>query len=188
MVARAERHCQPAGKTRAQVEQLSSVVQRQVLFGCDAPVHPLNWGAVVPLYFLGHRVTPQTETGSCFPHSSSPLYHALRLWPCGRACDQGFSIENCCPHSADQGHAHDAKSPYGYDPGSAKYDAWMQEVIHNGNLDTLLHADPQLVEYGTPDSLRPSLILTGILKENPMPAKLLSHEVNVYFGICAQNF
>jgi aromatic ring-opening dioxygenase LigB subunit len=90
--------------------------------------------------------------------------------------------------SADQGHAHDANGPYGYDPASAQYDAWLQEVIRRGNLDELLDADPKLVEDGKPDSLWPSLILAGILKENSLQAKLLSYEVNVYFGILCAEF
>ena len=90
--------------------------------------------------------------------------------------------------SADQGHAHDANGPYGFDPASAQYDAWMQDVIRNGNLDELLNADLQLVEDGKPDSLWPTLILAGILKENPLQAKLLSYEVNVYFGILCAEF
>ena len=90
--------------------------------------------------------------------------------------------------SADQGHAHDANGPYGYDPASAQFDAWMRDVIRNGNLDELLNANPQVVEDGKPDSLWPSLILAGILKENPMQARFLLYEVNVYFGILCAEF
>ena len=90
--------------------------------------------------------------------------------------------------SADQGHAHDAKGPYGYDPASARYDAWMQDVIRSDRLDDLLNAGPELVENGKPDSLWPTLILAGVLKENPMAAQLLSYEVNVYFGILCAEF
>jgi aromatic ring-opening dioxygenase LigB subunit len=90
--------------------------------------------------------------------------------------------------SADQGHAHGAKGPYGYHPASAQYDAWMQDILRNGNLDESLNADPQLVEDGKPDSLWPTLILAGILKEIPMKGKLLSYEVNVYFGILCAEF
>jgi aromatic ring-opening dioxygenase LigB subunit len=90
--------------------------------------------------------------------------------------------------SADQGHAHNADGPYGFDPAAAKYDAWMQEVIRSGDLGALLSADPDLVENGMPDSLWPTLILAGMLKENPMSARLLSYEVNVYFGILCAEF
>ena len=64
----------------------------------------------------------------------------------------------------------------------------MQNVIRNGNLDELLNADSGLVENGKPDSLWPTLVLAGVLKENPMKARLLSYEVNVYFGIMCAEF
>ena len=64
----------------------------------------------------------------------------------------------------------------------------MQAVIRSGDLDALLSADPDLVENGKPDSLWPTLILAGVLKENPMTARLLSYEVNVYFGILCAEF
>jgi aromatic ring-opening dioxygenase LigB subunit len=90
--------------------------------------------------------------------------------------------------SADQGHAHAANGPYGYDPAAAMYDAWMQDVIRKGDLDELLSVDMELVEHGKPDSLWPTTILAGVLKEVPMKARLLSYEVNVYFGILCAEF
>jgi len=149
---------------------------------------PLDWGAVVPLYFMGHRFIPKPKLVHCSPMRTLPLATHYEF---GRAIgrvlkesDQRIAVIA----SADQGHAHDENGPYGYDPASAKYDAWMQAVIRNGNLDELLNADPQLVEDGKPDSLWPSIILAGILKESPMQAKLLSYEVDVYFGILCAEF
>ena len=149
---------------------------------------PLDWGAVVPLYFLGYRFNPKPKLVHLSPMRTLPL---ATHYDFGRAA--GRVIKESASRiaviaSADQGHAHDTKGPYGYDPASAQYDAWMQDVIRDGNLDKLLGADHQLVENGKPDSLWPSLILAGILKENPMPAKLLSYEVNVYFGILCAEF
>jgi aromatic ring-opening dioxygenase LigB subunit len=156
--------------------------------GGEACYIPLDWGAVVPLYFLGHRFTPQPKLVHCSTMRTLPLathYEFGRaIGRVLRASDQRIAVIA----SADQGHAHDPNGPYGYDPASAKYDAWMQEVIRNGNLDQLLNADMDLVEAGKPDSLWPSTILAGILKENPMQAKFLSYEVNVYFGILCAEF
>jgi aromatic ring-opening dioxygenase LigB subunit len=90
--------------------------------------------------------------------------------------------------SADQGHAHDANGTYGFNPASAEYDSWMQDVIRSDRLDDLLLADPVLVENGKPDSLWPTLMLAGALKENPLKGRFLSYEVNVYFGILCAEF
>jgi aromatic ring-opening dioxygenase LigB subunit len=149
---------------------------------------PLDWGAVVPLYFMGHRFTPRPRLVHLSP---------MRLLPFATHYEFGRAIGRVLKEStrriafiasADQGHAHDPNGPYGFDPAAAKYDAWMQEVIRSGDLDALLSADPELVENGKPDSLWPTLILAGVLKEIPLSARLLSYEVNVYFGILCAEF
>ena len=173
-----------------QADEMSVPVARYIYgaSGGDACFVPLDWGAAVPLYFMGHRFTPKPKIVHLSPMRTLPLamhYEFGRL--IGRvlkASDKRIAFIA----SADQGHAHDANGPYGYDPASAQYDAWMQAVIRNGNLDELLNADPKLVEDGKPDSLWPTLVLAGILKENPMQAKLLSYEVHVYFGILCAEF
>lgn len=149
---------------------------------------PLDWGAAVPLYFLGHRFSPKPKLVHLSPMRTLPF---ATHYDFGRAVGSVIkesALRIAVVASADQGHAHDAKGPYGYHPASAQYDAWMQQVLRNGNLDESLSADPQVVEDGKPDSLWPTLILAGILKEIPMQANLLSYEVNVYFGILCAEF
>jgi len=156
--------------------------------GGDSCYIPLDWGAVVPLYFMGHRFIPKPKIVHCSPMRTLPLATHYEF---GRAIGRVLKASDkriAFIASADQGHAHAANGPYGFDPASAKYDAWMQDVIRNGNLDELLNADMQLVEDGKPDSLWPTTVLAGILKENPMQAKFLSYEVNVYFGILCAEF
>ncbi len=171
-------------------EEMSVPVVRYIYgaSGGDSCYVPLDWGAVVPLYFMGHRFNSKPKLVHISPMRTLPL--ALH-YEFGRAIGRVIKESDkriAFIASADQGHAHSAEGPYGFDPASAQYDAWMQEVIHKGNLDELLNADPQLVENGKPDSLWPSTILAGVLKENPMKARLLSYEVNVYFGIMCAEF
>jgi aromatic ring-opening dioxygenase LigB subunit len=149
---------------------------------------PLDWGAVVPLYFMGHRFKPKPKIVHASPMRTLPFATHYEFGRAiGRvliASDQRIALIA----SADQGHAHDANGPYGFNPASASYDAWMQDVIRSNHLDDLLTADPTLVENGKPDSLWPTLVLAGTLKEIPMQATLLSYEVNVYFGIMCAEF
>lgn len=149
---------------------------------------PLDWGASVPLYFLGHRFDPQPKLVHLSP---------MRLLPLATHYEFGRAIGRVIRESqariafiasADQGHAHSASGPYGFHAAAAQYDAWMQEVIQSGHLESLLSADPQLVEDGKPDSLWPTLILAGVLAENPMAARFLSYEIDVYFGILCAEF
>jgi aromatic ring-opening dioxygenase LigB subunit len=156
--------------------------------GGDACYIPLDWGAAVPLYFLGHGFTPRPKIVHLSPMRLLPFATHYEF---GRALGRVINSSSkriALVASADQGHAHDANGPYGFDPASAQYDAWMRDVIRSDRLDDLLDADPALVENGKPDSLWPTLILAGALKEIPMKPRLLSYEVNVYFGILCAEF
>jgi len=173
-----------------QADEMSVPVVRYIYgaSGGEACFVPLDWGAVVPLYFMGHHFTSKPKIVHLSPMRTLPFTTHYEF---GRAIGRVIQASDkriAVIASADQGHAHNKKGPYGYDPASEEYDAWMQEMIRKGNLDELLNADPQLVEDAKPDSLWPSLILAGILKENPMQAKFLSYEVNVYFGILCAEF
>src|SRR5262245_54469195 len=104
---------------------------------------PLDWGAVVPLYFMGHRFILKPKLVHL-----SPMRTLLFVthYEFGRAVGRVIkesALRIAVIASADQGHAHAATGPYGYDPASARYDAWMQDLIRKGNLDELLNADPQ---------------------------------------------
>ena len=149
---------------------------------------PLDWGAVVPLFFLGHRFERKPKIVHMSPMRTLPFETHYEF---GRAAGRVLKETDkrvALIASADQGHAHDVHGPYGYDPASAAYDAWMQETIHSNHLDRLLLADSKLVENGKPDSLWPTLVLAGALKENPLQVRVLSYEVNVYFGILCAEF
>ncbi|MGE5377872.1 MAG: extradiol ring-cleavage dioxygenase [Bacteroidota bacterium] len=179
-----------ASKIADRAEEMSVPVVRYLYGSSSGPecFIPLDWGAVVPLYFMGHRFIPKPKLVHLSP---------MRLLPFATHYEFGRAIGSVLKESdqriafiasADQGHAHNTDGPYGFDPAAAQYDAWMQEVVRSGNLDALLSADPDLVENGKPDSLWPTLVLAGVLKENPMIARLLSYEINVYFGILCAEF
>jgi aromatic ring-opening dioxygenase LigB subunit len=179
-----------AGAMADQAQEMDVPVVRYLYGASGGPecFIPLDWGAAVPLYFLGHHFTPRPKLVHLSP---------MRLLPFATHYEFGRAIGKVIKESdrriafiasADQGHTHHADGPYGFDPAAARYDAWMQEVIRAGDLDTLLSVDPELVDQGKPDSLWPTLILAGVLKENPMTARLLSYEVNVYFGILCAEF
>ena len=171
-------------------EELSVPVVRYIYgaSGGDSCFVPLDWGAVVPFYFMGHNF----ENKPKIVHISPMKNLSLQMhYDFGRSIGQVIKESNkriAFIASADQGHAHTAEGPYGYNPASAQYDTWMQDVIRDGNLDELLNVDMQMVEDGKPDSLWPTTILAGALKENPMKARLLSYEVDVYFGIMCAEF
>ena len=149
---------------------------------------PLDWGAVVPLYFMGHRYRSKPKIVHISPMRLLPYQTHYDFGRVIGGVLKGTDKRVALIASADQGHAHDANGPYGFDAASAQYDVWMQEVVKSNRLDDLLNIDPRLVEDGKPDSLWPTLVLAGALKENQMRVRFLSYEVNVYFGILCAEF
>ena len=173
-----------------EAEQMQAPVARYIYGasgGADCFI-PLDWGAVVPLYFMGHGYEPKPKIVHISPMrrlSYETHYDFGRaLGHVIQESDQRIALIA----SADQSHAHDADGPYGFDRAAAQYDSWMQEIIRSNRLDELLMADAGLVESGKPDSLWPTLILAGALKEHALEAHLLSYEINGYFGVLCAEF
>lgn len=179
-----------ANAIAAQADEMNVPIVRYLYGASGGPdcFIPLDWGAVVPLYFMGQRYKSKPKIVHISPMRLLPYQTHYKF---GNALGQVLKESNkriALIASADQGHAHDPQGPYGFDPASARYDAWMREVIQSNRLKRLLTVDPQLVEEGKPDSLWPTLVLAGALQENPMQARFLSYEVNVYFGILCAEF
>src|SRR5262245_13833320 len=80
---------------------------------------PLDWGAVVPLYFMGYRFEHKPKIVHISPMRTLPYQTHYEF---GRAIGKVIQESNkriTLIASADQGHAHDIHGPYGYDPASA---------------------------------------------------------------------
>ena len=179
-----------AGAIADQATEMNVPVVRYIYGASGGPdcFIPLDWGAAVPLYFMGHHYNSKPKI---VPISPMRLLPYQMHYDFGRAIGQVLEASEkriALIASADQGHAHDVHGPYGYNPASAEYDRRMQEVVHSNRLEELLNLDPKLVEDGKPDSLWPTLVLAGALKEIPMQGRFLSYEVNVYFGILCAEF
>jgi len=151
----------------------------------------LDWGALIPLWFMGaHRERQSWERKPKIvligPCRTIPLADLVTLGRIiARQAEQcGHKVALIA--SADQAHAHKADGPYGFDPAAALYDAAMQQIVREDNLSRLLDLDSALVASAKPDSLWQMLVLYGATLEVPMQGRLLSYQVPTYFGmLCA---
>ncbi len=162
---------------------------RGVTFGAtsgDASVLPLDWGSFIPMWFLGARGKPQPNVVIITP---------TREYGLGPLVELGRVIARVAGHSgkriafvasADQGHAHAADGPYGFDASSRSYDEQMCDIVRNDHLEQLLHFDSEFVEAAKPDSLWQMAILLGIHETVPLRGRLVSYQVPTYYGmLCA---
>lgn len=152
----------------------------------DASCMPMDWGALIPLWFLVGRHNCGPNVVLVTPSREIPLQSLVRF---GRVIAEVAEPSNrriAFVASADQGHAHDPKGPYGFHEASAKYDEEVKEAVLKNDLAPLLRLTRRFIDDAKPDSIWQLAILQGILEHTQMTGHLLSYQVPTYFGVlCA---
>jgi len=146
---------------------------------------PLDWGALIPLWFMGGRATPPIRAVVVSSsRDRSPAEHIAAGRQLARAAEfDGRRVAFVA--SADHGHGHDPAGPYGFAPESTQYDGLILELVRANRLRDLLDLDVPFVEAAMADSFWQLLMLHGVIGEG-FDVDLLSYEVPTYFGmLCA---
>lgn len=152
----------------------------------EASCMPMDWGTLIPLWFLVGQDQAGPNVVIVTPSREIPLANLVRFGRVIAEAGDASGKKIAFVASADQGHAHDAKGPYGFHLTSAKYDEEVKNSILKNDLTPLLSLPPQFVEDAKPDSLWQIAMLQGILKHTEMVGRLLSYQVPSYFGLlCA---
>jgi aromatic ring-opening dioxygenase LigB subunit len=161
-----------------------------VSFGGNDPataVAPMDWGTLIPLWYMGGRREPQVPAVVISPARDRPTDE--HMWA-GAALARAASESRgrvALIASADHGHAHDANGPYGYNPASKEYDDKVVELVRSNRLGELASWDVGFVDHAQADSFWQLLMLEGALREQDgWRGELLSYEAPTYFGmLCA---
>ena len=145
---------------------------------------PLDWGATVPLWFLGAFLRPQPRVViACADRGNMPWELFPRFGAAIRKAADSIGRRIAFVASADMGHAHDAEGPYGYDVASAEFDAAAIEAVKAQELDRLLAFDQEWVKRASTDAYGQILNLHGAIEGLGFRGELLSYEVPSYFGM-----
>lgn len=151
----------------------------------EAAVMPLDWGSLIPLWYLGGRRDPPVPAVIVAP--ARDLSWPLHVTAGGAIADvvRAAGKRVALVASADHSHVHSADGPYGDHPAAAVFDARVLEALRSDDLGRLLELPPQLIEDAKPDSLWQLLMLHGALGDG-WHAELLSYEAPTYYGmLCA---
>jgi aromatic ring-opening dioxygenase LigB subunit len=168
-----------------------SIPAAGVHYGATSGPHdcyPLDWGAVVPLWFLGAHFAQPPSVVVVVPSRVLPLDALARFGSVVASVAQDSASRVALIASADQAHAHSEEGPYGYDPAAAEFDEWMVAAIKEGELAGLAHANMDLVGRACPDALWQTLVLAGALERVPMRGELLSYERPSYYGMLTATY
>jgi aromatic ring-opening dioxygenase LigB subunit len=157
-------------------------------FGANDPgaaTAPMDWGVLIPLWYMGGRSEPQVPAVAVSPARDRPPEEHVQAGAAiaRAAAESGRRVALIA--SADHGHAHDAEGPYGFDPAAADYDAQVVRLVEEDRLQGLLELDPTFVDAAKTDSWWQMLMLHGAIGAG-WRGELLSYETSTYFGmLCA---
>jgi aromatic ring-opening dioxygenase LigB subunit len=161
-----------------------------ISFGGNDPtsaVAPMDWGVLIPLWFMGGRQRPPVPIVVVTPARDLPAESHVNA---GRAIARAATASGrrvAFIASADHGHAHRADGPYGYDGAAAEYDRLVCELIRGDELQHLVDITPEFVERAKADSWWQMLILHGAVSRR-WQSRLISYEAPTYFGMLTAAF
>ena len=155
-----------------------------VSFGSNDPdtaVAPMDWGVLIPLWFMGGRSDPPVPVVVVTPARDLPASDHVTAGAAIAAVASASPQRVALIASADHGHTHQESGPYGYDPAAAEYDALVEELVRTDRLDRLVTVPRALVEKAKADSWWQMLMLHGAT--HGWRGRLISYEAPTYFGM-----
>jgi len=148
----------------------------------------MDWGTLTPLWFFGARERKKPRIVIVTPSREIPLTQMVDFGKIIAEAAEASARRVAFVASADQGHAHDKKGPYGFNPASKEYDELVVKAVKENNLKQLLTLDPKFVEDAKPDSLWQMAILAGLLEKVSMKGRFVSYQAPTYFGLLCASF
>ena len=155
---------------------------------------PLDWGTMVPLWFLGHGhghgrnlvghgdvLAPVPDQD---PGPSVVVATPSRRLPRPTLVEFGVAIAEAAARdgrrvafvaSCDWAHTHEG-GRYGVHPAAAEVDAAVLRALRDNASERLIELDEQQVAAAAIDGLWQALILAGVLRHTPLRGEVFSYE------------
>lgn len=149
---------------------------------------PMDWGTLVPLWFMVPRCRRKPRVVIVTPSREIPLSKNFEF---GRIIAEQAEANQkkrvVFVASADQAHAHKKSGPYGFNRQSKDYDRMVLEALIRNRINAVMTCKQSLVKAAKPDSLWQMAVLAGIADKIKLKSELVSYDVPTYFGmICAR--
>ena len=153
-------------------------------FGSNDPstaVAPMDWGVLIPVWFMGGRHDPPVPVVVVTPARDLPAEAHVEAGRASTGAAAATAQRVALIASADHGHAHVADGPYGYHAAAGEYDSMIRDMVAGDALGRLCDIPPELVENAKADSWWQVLVLHGAT--GGFRGRLISYEAPTYFGM-----
>jgi aromatic ring-opening dioxygenase LigB subunit len=149
---------------------------------------PMDWGTLVPMWFVAKEERVKARTVIVTPSREIPLRQNIALGTTIAEMAEKRKKRIVFIASADQAHAHKRSGPYGYHPSAAKYDELVSQAIRKNRIESISRLNKRFIEDAKPDSLWQMAMLAGLTRVVKMRVSLLSYEVPTYYGMICASF
>ena len=156
-----------------------------VSFGSNDPesaVAPMDWGVLIPLWYMGGRHDPPLPTVVVTPSRDLTAADHAGAGAAIAAAAAASGLRVAFIASADHGHAHLDQGPYGYHPAARDYDDLVCDVVRRDRLEELGDVPAELIASAKADSWWQMLMLHGATGDG-WRGRLISYEAPTYFGM-----
>jgi aromatic ring-opening dioxygenase LigB subunit len=148
---------------------------------------PMDWGTLVPMWFVAKEQRVRGRTVIVAPSREIPLSQNIAFGMMIGEMAEKSKKRIVFIASADQAHAHQKSGPYGFHRSAAKYDQFVSRAIEKNRIESISWLSKRFVEEAKPDSLWQMAMLAGVTRVVKMQGTLLSYAVPTYYGmICAR--
>lgn len=166
-------------------------------------VMPMDWGAMVPLWFTGHdrnlvghgsalSDTPDDEGRPpvvlITPSRKLPRTMMQTFGEAVATAIQADSRRIGFIASCDWAHAHHEDGPYGADPAARPVDDAVLDAVTSNRLSKLLDLSDDDVQHAAIDGMWQTLILDGVQRVVPMDVTFHSYEVPSYYSMIVASY
>jgi aromatic ring-opening dioxygenase LigB subunit len=149
---------------------------------------PMDWGTLVPLWFILPRCKPKPKIVIVAPSRTIPLKKNFQFGRLIGRLSERKRKRIVFIASADQGHGHRKTGPFGFNKASKKYDQFVIDAIQGGRIASIMKLNPKFVDAAKPDSLWQMTMLAGAIEGIRMKPRVISYDVPTYFGMICASF
>jgi aromatic ring-opening dioxygenase LigB subunit len=150
-------------------------------------IAPMDWGVLIPLWFMGGRKVPPLPVVVITPARDLSAEAHVRAGAAIAAAAAVSRRRVAFIASADHGHAHRADGPYGYHSNAKVYDDIVRKLVEADRLRGLLDIPIALVDQAKADSWWQMLMLLGATGDG-WSGRLISYEAPTYFGMLTASY
>jgi aromatic ring-opening dioxygenase LigB subunit len=150
---------------------------------------PMDWGTLVPLWFLSRHNRLTSKIAIVTPSREIPLTQNFEFGSLvAELAEKERKKKYVFVASADQAHTHRRGGPYGFSRFARTYDGLVVEAIESNDLVRILDIDGKVVHGAKPDSLWQMAMLAGAMARVEMKGRIYAYQVTKYYGMLCAGF